>query len=317
MESIIGGVPSFYDYINCYNAAQNPSTMHASDTGLSRFFQRYLLQRAISQFKWTAPKEWHMNYALYCLYCWGYFAVVNTNRFGVIPQGCGLKGYGVMYQPTQVVISNPLIRNTLELTIDKNCTLIRLQPDYGGVLDLVNVYADAMAMTMQTAGVNIVNSKLSYLFFTENKAGAESMKVMADKVLSGEPAVISDKNLLTEDGQPTWIPFANSLKNNYIAPELLQNLQEWEERFDTEIGIPHTNTDKKERLVKGEVNANAAQSYTRVEMWLDNLKESCEKTRKMFGIDLDVDWRIDPKDIMNDGGDTDVQTDTSKRADTV
>lgn len=303
MDCTIGyGAPSFYNYINTYNSLQNPSTLHASDTGLSRFFQRYLLQRAISEFKWKAPEEWHMNYVLYCLYCWGYFAVINTDKFGVIPQGCSLKGYGVMYQPTQIVVSNPLIRNTLELTIDKNCTLIKLQPDYGGIFDLVSLYADAMAMTMQTAGVNILNSKLAYLFFTENKAGAESMKAMFDRVSSGEPAVFNDKNLLTEQGKPTWVPFTNSLKDNYIAPELLQNLQEWENRFDTEIGIPHTNTDKKERLVKGEVNADAVQSSSRVEMWLETLKQGCEKTRKMFNIDLDVEWRINPKDLINDLG---------------
>lgn len=310
MENFFGyGAPSFYDHVNVYNAVQNPSTMHCSDTGLSRFFERYLLQRAISQFKWTMPETWQENYALYCLYVWGFFGVINTSRFGVIPQGCGLKGYGVMYQPTQIVVSNPLLKQTFELTIDYNCTLIRLQPDYGGIYDLVSTYANIMAMTMQTAGVNILNSKLSYMFFTETKSNAESMKQLFDKFASGEPAVFTDKKLLNEEGKPTWIPFTNNLSSNYISDRLLQDLQEWEKRFDTEIGIPHTNTQKKERLVSGEVNANAAESYTRVEMWLDTLKKSCKKTRDMFDIELDVDWRVDPKDIMDDnrGVDKDVQ----------
>lgn len=301
------GAPSFYDHINAYNAMQNPSTMHCSDTGLSRFFERYLLQRAISQFKWTIPDTWQENYMLYCLYVWGFFGVINTDKFGVIPQGCSLKGYGVMYQPTQIVVSNPLLYTTLELTIDKNCTLIRLQPDYGGIYDLVSTYANLMALTVQTAGVNVMNSKLSYMFFTETKTNAESMKKLFDSFASGEPAVFFDKKLLTEEGKPTWIPFTNSLNSNYIADKLLQDLQEWEKRFDTEIGIPHTNTDKKERLVTGEINANAAESYTRVELWLDTLKKSCEKTRNMFGIGIDVEWRVNPRDIMRDKEGEDVQ----------
>lgn len=315
MEYILGeGIPTFYDHKNAYNSLINPSTMHSADTGLSRFFQRYLLQRAISQFKWTMPKTWAKNYALYCLYVWGFFAVIRTDKYGVIPQGCSLKGYGVMYQPTNAVISNPLLSGIIEPVIDKQCVLIRLQPDYGGVFDLVSTYADVMAMTMQTAGCNISASKLAYMFFAANKSGAETFKKQYDKIASGEQMVVIDKSLLDENGKPTWLPFTNNLKSNYIAPDLLENLQEWERRFDTELGIPHTNTDKKERLVKGEVNANATQSYTRVEMWLESLQESVEKAKNMFGLkDFSVDWRVNPKDLMN-GGENDVEgnsTDTS------
>lgn len=302
------GMPVQYDYLNAYNAMQNPSTMHSSDTGLTAFFERYLLQRAISAFKWKMPKEWAENYVWYCLYCFGYFAIVNTNKFGVIPQGCTLKGYNVMYQPTNVVIANPLIRKTLEPKIDVDCVLIRLQPNYCGVMDLVSFYADMMSLTAQTAGVNIMDSKLAYVFGASNKAGAESFKKMFDAVASGEPAVFVDKQLMNEEGKPMWFPFANNLRANYIAGDLLQDLQEWENRFDTEIGIPHTNTQKKERLVTDEVNANAVQSYTRAEMWLNTLQEDCEKARNMFGIDLSVEWRVDPSQMGGENTPKDVKT---------
>lgn len=292
------GAPVFYDHANAYTSFRNPSTQHATDTGLSRFFQRYLLQRAISQFKWRMPGKWAENYFLYCVYCWGFISVIDSKKFGVIPQGCSLEGYGVMYQPTNVVISNPLLGATIHPRINRDCALIRLQPDYGGIYDLVTTYADLMAMTLQTAGTNIEASKLAYLFFAANKSGAETFKSMWDSIASGEPAVVVDKQLLDEQGKPKWLPFTNSLSSNYIAGDLLNDLREWERRFDTEIGIPHTNTDKKERLVSGEVNANAVESFSRVEMWLETLQKDCAKASSMFGIDLYPEWRINPREMM-------------------
>lgn len=293
------GAPIAFDYANMYNSNFNPSTMHAQDTGLGRFFQRYLLQRAVSQFKWEMPDTWEENYFLYCLYCWGYVAVVNTDKYGVVPQGCSLTGYNVMYGPTNCVIANPLLKGIKEPIIGKQCSLIRLQPDYGGVWDLVTFYADMMACTSATAGSNIMASKLAYLFVTQNKASKESLEKAFDQIASGKPAVFIDKNLTdVETGKPNYFTFANNLKSNYIASSLLEDLKEWERRFDTELGIPHTNTDKRERLVSGEVNANVNESFTRVEMWLESLKKGCKQTNELFGDIIHVDWRVDPHKIM-------------------
>ena len=300
MNSIGNGAPFMFDYVNRITSIQNPSTMHSSDTGLTWFFERYLLQRAISTFKWTMPDSWEENYFLYCLYCWGYVAVIRTDKFGIIPQGCTLKGYNVMYAPTEVVISNPLFKKVLTPKIGIDCALIRLQPDYGGIYDLVSFYADMMSLTASTAGSNIMASKLAYLFAAKNKAFAESFKAMYDKVASGEPAVVVDKGLFDDEtGKPLYQTFSQDLKGNYIASQLLEDLIAWERRFDTEVGIPRTNTEKKERLVTGEVNSNITESYARIDMWLEQLKKSCRKANNLFGEEiLSVDWRLDPEKII-------------------
>lgn len=287
-------VPATFDYKNLYTSYYNPSTMHAADVGLTQFFQRYLLQRAMSVFKWEIPEHWEKSYMQYCLYVFGFFAVVKTNKFGVIPQGCSVKGYNVMYAPTNAVISNPLLRGIMEPRIGVECEIIRLQPDWCGIMDLVSFYAEMMSMTAATAGSNIMASKLAYMFAAKNSSFKESYKAMMDKILSGEPAVVVDKNMLNDEGKVNVQMFSNSLKSNYIADQLLTDLENWERRFDTEIGIPRTNTDKKERLVAGEVNASLSQSYTRVDMWLETIREGCEGANKMFGLNVRVDWRINP-----------------------
>jgi hypothetical protein len=288
---MIPELPVFCDYINAANSRVDPSTVHVKNTGLNRFFVRYLLQRAMSPLEFRIPDAWDRNYFLYVLYCLGWIGVLNTDKFGVICQHCGLQGYNVYYHPTKIVVSNPLLVGIKELEIGREAALIQLQPDYGSIMDLVQFYANMMALTAETAGVNIFNSKLSYYFRAGNKAAAESYKKMFDQIGSGEPAVFVDKNLLNEDGSPTWDTFTQDLRSNYIAGDLLDDMRKWEERFDTEIGIPNANTNKRERLITDEVNANNFETRSRIELWLDTLRRGMKTANELFGLDLSVDWR--------------------------
>ena len=55
-------IPANYETINLYNSSFSPSTVHVKNTGLQRYFRKYLLQKAISVFKWTLPEEWDEDY---------------------------------------------------------------------------------------------------------------------------------------------------------------------------------------------------------------------------------------------------------------
>lgn len=288
------GAPFFYDHANAMVSQVTPNTVHVKNVGLTRFFQRYLLQKAISVFKWNLPENWSRDYFLYVLYCWGFIAIVNTDKFGVIPQGCGLKGYNVFYQPRSAIIQNPLLSGTLEPVIGKQCTLLKLQPDYGGIMDLVSFYAQEMALASEAIDVNLLNSKLSYVFTARNKNAAESLKKLYDRIASGEPAVVIDKNLYNDDGSVSWEAFQQNVGQNYIAGDLLSDLRKIEAEFDTKIGIPNANTDKKERLITDEVNANNVETRNLPELWLESLQQGCREANAMFGINISVDWRNEP-----------------------
>lgn len=288
------GAPFFYDHANTMVTQVTPNTVHVKNVGLTRFFQRYLLQKAISVFKWNLPENWSRDYFLYVLYCWGFIAIVNTDKFGVIPQGCGLKGYNVFYQPRSAIIQNPLLSGTLEPVIGKQCTLLKLQPDYGGIMDLVSFYAQEMALASEAIDVNLLNSKLSYVFTASNKNAAESLKKLYDRIASGEPAVVIDKNLYNDDGSVSWEAFQQNVGQNYIAGDLLSDLRKIEAEFDTKIGIPNANTDKKERLITDEVNANNVETRNLPELWLESLQQGCKEANAMFGINISVDWRNEP-----------------------
>lgn len=292
---MINGAPYYYNYINAETSQVTPSTVHVKDSGLCRYFTKYLLQKAMSVFEWDLPETWNKDYFLYVLYCWGYVAVVNTDKFGVIPQGCGLKGYDVFYAPTHAVIANPLLSGILEPRIGTQCELLKLQPDFSGILDLVGHYAEQMALASQSVSVNLLNSKLSYVFTAKTKALAESLKKMYDQIASGEPAVVIDSRLKNAaDGEETWKAFEQNVGGNYIVTDLLADLRKIEAMFDTEIGIPNANTDKRERLIQDEVNANNIETYSKCALWLENLQDACKRVNDMFGLSISVRWREIP-----------------------
>ena len=295
MQNNIGfGIPAEYDYINTYNANFSPSTVHVKNTALQRFFRRYLLQTATSVFNWQLPETWNRDYFLYVLYCWGFIGVVNTNKFGVICQAGTLTGYDVYYQPTNLILTNPLLSGSITPRIGTECTVFKLQPDWGSISDLVNFYADLMALCAESAGINLLNSHLATVFPAKDKGQAESYKKLYDKVAGGEPCVAIDKTLFKEDGSVSWDVFQQNLKENYITSDLLSDLVKIRNMFCTEIGIPSTNSEKRERMITDEVNKNNIETKSRCELWLESLQESAEKTNAMFGTTVSVTWRNNP-----------------------
>ena len=290
-----------YDQINLYNATRSPSTVHVKNTALRLYFRKYLLQKSISVFKWTLPDEWDRDYFLYTLYCMGFISVLYTDKYGVICQQCSPGGYNLYYRPSYVIVTNPLLRDSLTLNIDSDCVLIKLQPDYSSIMDIVGYYADQLALASEALGVNLVNTKSGTVFGAESKAQAESYKKMYDNLSEGDPAVVIGKKMLNDDGTPNWFPFTQHIKESYVASDVLSDMRKIEAMFDTEIGIPNANTDKRERLIADEVNANNVETATRCELWLETIRKELDKANSMFNLSLSVDWRVNPKTEIADG----------------
>lgn len=291
--------PFDYQTLNYYNSLRSPSTIHVKNTRLRRYFRKYLFQKAISVFKWTLPEEWDKDYFLYTLYGLGYIAVLDTDQYGVICQGGALGGYNLYYRPSYIIITNPLIRGSITAYLDEDCALIKLQPDFSSIMDIVGYYADLMAVASEVLGINMFNVKSGTVFGADNKATAESYKKMFDMLSAGDPAVVIDKKLLDDQGKPSWFPFTQNVKESYVASDILSDMRKIEAMFDTEIGIPNANTDKRERLITDEVNANNVETATRCELWLEELRKGIDKANEMYGLSISVDWRVKPDFSLN------------------
>lgn len=288
--------PFSYGYENIIDSMSNPSGVVVTNTETAAFFRRYLLQKAMAVFKWTLPENWNASYFLYSLYVKGHIAVVQTDKYGVICQSGCPYGYDIYYQPNRYQISNRLLRGLLNPVINRECTVFKMSQDWRGIGDLVAFYADYMALAAQSLGMNLINSKLSYIFTAANKTAAESMKKMFDGVMDGKPAVFVDKNLLDTNGDLSLKMLQQNVGQNFISNELLNTWTTLEQKFATAIGIPNANTDKKERLIVDEVNANNTETMALVDMWYQGWKDTITRSKAMFsGLEnLSVEWRVKP-----------------------
>lgn len=299
-------LPVNYEFINLYNSRMSPSTVHCKNTALVNYYTKYLFEKVISIYKWEGiPDSWAVNYFLYTLFGKGFLAVFDTEEYGVIPNECALAGYNVFYQPTTALVANPALRENRRMLIGEECELIRMQPNYSGVMDIVSNYADLMALAMETAGINLLNSKLSYVFFSDNQANAASFKKLYDKIASGEPMAVIDKDLIGIEGEKHWELFTQNVGQNYITDRVLTDMRTLENMFNTEIGIPNANTMKRERLISDEVNSNNVDTQSKVILWLETMQNDIKKVNDMFDLNISVKYRYEDKEVEADAVKTD------------
>ncbi len=270
-----------YGMQNMENVSFFPSTVHL-DSKLTRFHYRYLLQRAISKFKWTLPKYISRNYFLYTLYIIGYGFVFNTEEFGTIFNHGTLDGYDIFYQPANAIVSNPLLNKVRIMRIGEECSIIKLNPDYHGISDICKYYAELLAMAGSALQTNLINSKFAYIFGAKNNTVAQTFKKIYDDIASGQPAVFADKKLYDDNGNLSIQVFSQDVKNVYIGDQLLTDIRNILNDFDSIVGINNANTEKKERMLTDEVNANNFETNAISYVQFDTLQDSIKKSNEMF-----------------------------------
>lgn len=286
------GIPVYYDYQNLYDSQFRPYGMHARNTGLSLFFDRYLFQKLFSVYDFTIPESWDPDYFRYTLFVMGYTIVFQTDKFGIVNNHGSLYGRNFYYRPTNAIVSNPLLRSSArDMKIGETCQLIKLSPDYRGAYDVVSTFSDLMGLILESMGVNLVNTKLAYVFSSDNKAMAESFKALYSEIASGQPAVFADKALFNPDGEPRWLMFNQNLKQTFLGNDFSTFMASIESMFLSFIGINNVNYEKKERLTNEEINANNQNTQAVARVWLDSMQKSMKKVNDMYDLDLSVRLR--------------------------
>lgn len=259
--------------------ARKPSDVDGVMNTSAYYYRLYLLKKLFGRFGFeNVPEGWDKDYMLETLFMEGYFCVTDTEA-GVLPLKCGLTGINVFNKPTTAIIANVVLGN-FERTIDVNCAICQLQPNYQGVYPLINRYATLLAMCDSSIAVNLMNTKATFIFGASGKSQAETFKKMYDKISCGEPAVfmkdgLSDENFFT-------IP----AKENFIADDVQILKRKIIDEFLTEIGINNTNLDKRERLTDNEVEANDQEVIANIQCWIDNISTGIAKINQMFGLNL-------------------------------
>ena len=275
-------LPLNYKEINIINGTYIPSQVKSYNNQQFCLWQRALFQRACSVIKIELPKDWmkHLDLMYWTLFTRGFCGVGYLPEVGKWFNPVSLTGYDFYYAPTKAILANPALKDSSrELEIGRDVEILKLTPDYMGIWDVISYYAEKLATMDVAINTAIINTKFAYVVGAKNKAAAEVLKKLFDKVNSGEPAVFFDKKLAndgTDQDEPWQALFRDNLKQSYIITDLLRDFQTIINDFDTEIGIPTIPYEKKERLIADEANSKQIDAQSRSIIWYEELKRTSE-----------------------------------------
>ena len=302
--------------IEYFEKLKIPNNYYKDKSYEYQYWFRSLLQKIYSSLIFKGiPESWPQDFFLDCLFLLGFVGVFKSERFGdkedqMAFQPCALAGWDFYYEPTKSIVSNPLF--TKEFTIHKDIEILKLTPDYTGIIDIIDFYATKLAELSKGIDMGLINAKMPIILTANNQAQASSLKAVYDKVQSGETLVVwkdetdqFDEVIPRKDPWETW---TNDFKSTYIVSELLENLKTILDSFYTEIGLPVA-IEKKAHALDQEADFMAAQSQARIACWVQCLEESFMQIENTFGLKLEVEFARDEQEQ----DDTDGSGDVSKR----
>lgn len=283
-------IPMNYSELNKLEGMYTPSTVKRNSEAFW-FWIRALFERATSVIEFDGlPDEWTrvQNRFYSWLFGNGYIAVTKLNEVGLVFNKCSLSGFDFYYEPTRAIIANPALPTSRELTVGKDCAIVRLSPDYMGVVDILVHYAEKLALLDSAQNTSLINSKNPFLLGAKNKAAAAAIAKMLDQINSGEPFAIFD-TIVADNAQTKDSPF-HFFKlfegKDYITDKLLRDTATILNQFDAEIGIKTVPYQKAERMVTSEADSKEEDSSARCTVWLRELNSSLSTVNELYGLNI-------------------------------
>lgn len=300
-------LPLNYQSLNSLAGHYSPSMVKAYNNATYAYWERSLFQRAVSRIKTTLPDNWEgsvRDFLLFCLLRNGYVFVSKNDALGFWFQPCHTYGIDFYYQPTEAIIANPRaeelgIKERYEL--HKEGDLLKFMPDYMGIFDCISYYAEKLSALDNAINMSIINNKFAFILAAKNKATAEALKKILDKINRGEPAVFVDK-ILMNDPADKDTPFQHielqKLNENYITDKQLIDFQTILNAFDAEIGINTVPYQKAERFVSAEASSRMVDSQARINTAIETLKSSVKNIKKLYP-DITLDFNLRKEEVLD------------------
>ena len=262
-----------------------------SNERLQLEYKTWCMKKLFGAFEFGGvPDGWDYDYMLTNLFIHGYIAITDTSA-GVVPLRCGITGIDIFDHPTRAIFANAVLGNFERNLYGDNpatdCALVKIQYDFMGVMPVVDRYAALLALCDNSIAVNLRNSKVAFIGLVSSKQQAATFEKLYRDIDGGKPAVYAKKG----DGLSTDDIYYNHVRETYIANDVQLLKQSIKNDFLTEVGLNNANTDKRERLIVDEVNANNDEVQANVQHWLDNIREGLRRANSLFGLNLSVALR--------------------------
>lgn len=292
-EPILFNQQQMIDYFNL-----QPNEVLAQANIGTQFYKRYLYNLLYSVYKFKIPDAWEMNYHRFWLLHYGSIGVIYTDEYGWIEQPYSVVKLNIYRNPKVIQVYNEFVTTPKVGIIGTNAGIIKAFDDFFGFDDIISRYAEKLANCDKATDISLMNANVSMVAEVENKKQADEIKTAYGDATTGKPLTVINKNVLNGKSITTLIP---NVKNNFIAPDVLQAKRTILNEFLTFIGIKNANYDKKERLNSQEVTENNDQTSAIVTVIKDNIKKSCDIINSFSDLGLDVELNYDYMDTLTKG----------------
>ncbi len=238
----------------------------------------------LNQFKWNGPEnqniqERHIENTLFEN---GSALFFIDNELGPLCLPCFGKKQNVYGDPLEYIATGFNYTKTLKAS---DCVLIENNKLRMSTHKAVLFFVERLFELTRTMDVNVKQLKLQTLF-TATDDNVLTIKKIIDEIDNNNWAIIVDRLMLNDD-------FVKAIQTGVkcLTPELTDRYNAVMNEALTYFGINNSNTDKRERLITDEANANNQLIDSCAEMFLESRKRACEEINKKFGLNWSVDLR--------------------------
>lgn len=241
---------------------------------------------ALSMFEWVnLPETMNARFLEMCLYYNGQAALLYSDEYGYINTMAADGGYINIYGlPTEINCYSYRFNErrslyTIDMGEEKGSECILVMNNYERVPTsaTLSLFAYRLAEAQRTADVNIKAQRTPILITTDQKQYF-TLKKMYEEYDGNTPAIFADKNLISPDAlkaMKTDAPF--------LCNDIYQYKREiWNEAL-TFLGIQNL-SEKRERLITGEVDSNNELLNLNLQSLLVPRKEACRQFNEKYGL---------------------------------
>lgn len=152
--------------------------------------------------------------------------------------------------------------------------------------DVINYFVNQLYEVVRTRDTNIKTLKIPFVGVCTDKNALTIKKIMS-AINDNEPCVFINKEVVNIDELIKVIP--TGVKP--LTAELTDQYHDILNEALTYLGINNANTDKKERLISNEVNANNQFIESCSQLFLESRQRAVDKINKKFGTNITVELR--------------------------
>lgn len=189
----------------------------------------------------------------------------------------------VYYRPTVYTVANPAQNWSKNLAIGTDCTVMRNDSLYLGLMPLYRRYAHALAENELSLHVTDINSRMISLISASDDRTIESARKYLEDIERGKLGVIAENAFL--EGLKAQ-PLTSSGRN--VLMDLMEYEQYLKSGWFNEIGLDSNYNMKRERLNTAEVEMNNDALAPLVDDMLQSREEGLKEANALFGTNMSV-----------------------------